>query len=385
VTIVFYTTGHGFGHATRDIAIINALRRLRPQARVLVRTTVPEWLFESALTAPVELQRLETDVGVVQIDSLRLDAHETARRAADFYAGFDHSADAEARVLHRLQATVVVGDVPPLAFAAAAIAGVPSVAVSNFTWDWIYEGFPGFKDQAPGVIERIAGAYRHTTLALRLPFHGGFEPMRGVVQDIPLVARRARHDRAHTRRVLGFPSDRPVVLASFGGFGLALPVAVLAAERRFLTIATDVEIALPAGDLRTSGAGLQQHTFAALTQHGLGYPDLVAACDVVITKPGYGIVSECVANSAALIYAARGGFVEQDVLLREMPRYLRCGQIDADALRSGQWASAIDRVMRRPPPADTLPIDGAAVAARRIVDIAGTEVGRTTTRDAAGD
>ena len=34
---------------------------------------------------------------------------------------------------------LVVGDVPPLAFEAAAEAGVDSVAVANFSWDWIYE------------------------------------------------------------------------------------------------------------------------------------------------------------------------------------------------------------------------------------------------------
>jgi hypothetical protein len=38
----------------------------------------------------------------------------------------------------------------------------------------------------------------------------------------------------------------------------------------------------------------------------LSYPDLVAAADVVVSKPGYGIVSECVANGdAAALHLAR--------------------------------------------------------------------------------
>ena len=52
--------------------------------------------------------------------------------------------------------------------------------------------------------------------------------------------------------------------------------------------------------------------------------DLVRAADVVVTKPGYGIISEAIANDAALLYTSRGRFVEYDVLVKEMPRYLRC-------------------------------------------------------------
>ncbi len=46
---------------------------------------------------------------------------------------------------------------------------------------------------------------------------------------------------------------------------------------------------------------------------GLRYEDLVAAVDIVITKPGYGIISECVANETALLYTSRGRFAEYEV------------------------------------------------------------------------
>ena len=46
-----------------------------------------------------------------------------------------------------------------------------------------------------------------------------------------------------------------------------------------------------------------------LYDRGFRYEDLVAAVDVVLTKPGYGIVSECVANDTALLYTSRGASV----------------------------------------------------------------------------
>ena len=188
------------------------------------------------------------------------------------------------------------------------------------------------------------------------------------VEDIPLVARRATRAKTEVRRTLGLPDDPPVVLASFGGFGLPLPAATLAEERRLTTVVTDVEIPRPlAGSL---GDALRQHTYQDLQARGLGYPDLVAAADVVVTKPGYGIVSECIANGTALLYASHGGFVEQTVLLEAMPRFLRTAPIAEDALRAGHWADAVEAVLAQPAPLERLAIDGAETAARRILEVA---------------
>ena len=43
---------------------------------------------------------------------------------------------------------------------------------------------------------------------------------------------------------------------------------------------------------------------------GLRYEDVVAQADAVITKPGYGIVSECLANRVPVLYTDRGRFAE---------------------------------------------------------------------------
>jgi 3-methyladenine DNA glycosylase Mpg len=51
--IVLYVSGHGFGHASRDIELIRALRARRPDTRVIVRTSVPRWLFAPVADAAV--------------------------------------------------------------------------------------------------------------------------------------------------------------------------------------------------------------------------------------------------------------------------------------------------------------------------------------------
>jgi L-arabinokinase len=346
--ILFYVSGHGFGHASRSIELIRELRAQRPDVRVVVRTSVPRWLFAPIVGETVQVQALETDTGIVQIDSLHLDEERTARDAGRFFADFDRRAAIEGAMIQGVGADLVAGDIPPLAFAAAERAGVPSVAIGNFTWDWIYGIYPAFERVAPDVIPAIRRAYAASTGALRLPLHGGFEPMAGRVRDIPFIARRSTRDPADTRRLLGIAGDRPVLLPSFGGYGASLPLEALRRSPR-LTIIEPVQEP-PAGLL---------------------YQDLVAAADVVVSKPGYGIVSECVANGTALLYTSRGRFIEYDLFVAEMPRLLRCRYISQEDLGAGRWADAVDALLAQPQPRECAAIDGAAVAAREMLAMAG--------------
>jgi hypothetical protein len=360
--VLLYVSGHGLGHASRDAEVIQQMARLEPGVTVAVRSSAPQWIFNGAgghVFTPVEV-----DTGVAQIDSIRLDEDETARRAGDFYRGFDRRADAEAAAIRASGAKVVVGDIPPLAFEAAARAGVPSIALGNFTWDWIYEGYSSFATVAPEAIEIIRQAYAKATHALRLPLHGGFDPMKPVIRDIPLIARHARRPREETRTMLDLGSDAVVALASFGGHGVNLPYADIARSSRFAILVTDHEDRDLAGP-----ENLRRVRMDWLADRGIQYADLVAAADVVVSKPGYGIVSECLANGPALLYTERGRFREQDVFVEMMPRLLRCRHISQDDLRAGRWNDSIEALLAQDPPPERIATNGADVAARFTLDV----------------
>ncbi|MDP7479089.1 MAG: hypothetical protein QGI10_07455, partial [Vicinamibacterales bacterium] len=158
-TAVFYISGHGFGHASRQIEIIKALTAIRPDVQIVVRTSAPRWLFDRALTRSFSFAAGDPDTGVVQTDSLHVDAAQSIQRAWAFHRTLDARARTEAGVLERRHATLVAGDIPPLAFAAAAAADVPAVAIGNFTWDWIYEHYHDHLGAAPDLLPVIRNAY----------------------------------------------------------------------------------------------------------------------------------------------------------------------------------------------------------------------------------
>jgi L-arabinokinase len=343
--IVYYITGHGLGHASRSLEVIDALIAGSPDQRTIVRSSAPAWFFRNA-PPQVEFQAFEADTGVAQIDSLRIDEQQTARAAAVFYRDFDQRIATESRFLQSVGAAVVVGDIPPLAFAAAAQAGLPSIAIANFTWDWIYRGYPEFDTLAPGVIAAVEQAYRAATKALRLPMHGGFHSMAAMTRDIPFVARRSARDPLDTRRQLGLSGDRPVVLASFGASAALVPL-----------------------DEVSRSTAMSIVEFPREPPPGLTYPDIVAAADVVVSKPGYGIISECLANDTALVFTSRGRFVEYDVLVAEMPRVLRCQFLAPEDFVAGRWGDAVRAVLAQPPPSERARIDGAEIAAEEILTL----------------
>ena len=101
----------------------------------------------------------------------------------------------------------------------------------------------------------------------------------------------------------------------------------------------------------------------AMYERGFRYEDLVRAVDVVASKPGYGIISECLANDTALLYTSRGDFREYQVLVDAMPAFLRSEFIAHDDLYAGRWAGALDRLLARSQPPNAPATDGADVAA----------------------
>lgn len=358
-SVAFYISGHGFGHASRQVEIVNAFGARHPDAGILIRSAAARWLLERTIQVPFELDARPCDTGIFQIDSLHLDAERSLIDAREFYATLDARADEEARLLRDRGVRLVIVDAPPLGCEAAAHAGVPSFVVSNFTWDWIYAEYAELLPLAPDLIPTIQRAYRKARGAWRLPIHGGFDAFETIL-DCPFVARHADPSRSRqdVLRALHLPSHRRIALMSFGGYGtkgLALDA---------LDCLDDWTVVLTGRpeDRRHEGR-LRIIADSDIYDAGLRYCDLVHAADVVVTKPGYGIVSECIANDTAIVYTPRGRFAEYPVMVREMPKYLRCAPLDNESLLAGRWREALDRAVHAPPPPARPRTDGADVIA----------------------
>ena len=360
LTVAIAVSGHGFGHAVRCAEVGRAL--LARGARVKIRTDAPRRLFPAGMEWLEAPDQGQLDVGVAQRDGLDLDIEETRRRWQAFAREFEQRADEEARLLQQHEVDVLIGDVPPLAFMAAARAGIPAAAVTNFGWDWIYAAWPGFEP----AIDIVQTAYRAADVLLRLPLHSPAAaafPAFGRIEDVPLIARRASRSRARVREAMGWPAEARVVLLSFGGFSArGVDFAALRHWADYLFVLT------PPMSLTSAS---WPANVVALNESPADYVSLLGACDVVITKPGYGIVADCLANRVAVLFTDRGPFREYDVLADCLPRLGRARHLPRPALLAGQVGPYLDALLasNRQPWTDQ-PMNGADVVAERVLAMA---------------
>jgi hypothetical protein len=153
------------------------------------------------------------------------------------------------------------------------------------------------------------------------------------------------------RDALGLVPTRPAVLLSFGGFeARTMNLAALAALADFDFVTTQP---VPAGASNVRRAAL----------NGLRYEEVVAAVDVVVTKPGYGIVSDCLANRTRMLYTSRGAFAEYDRLVAGLERFGVAQFLDNERLLAGRWGDGLVGLLSRPARFPELPLDGAEVVA----------------------
>ena len=374
-SVVFYISGHGFGHASREVEVINTLAAHRPDLTIVLRTAVSEALLTRTLRAPVIRLEGRCDTGVIQRDSVTHDDEATVREAAAFQNTMAERVEAELARLRPFDVQAIVGDIAPMAFDVAARLDVPSVAVANFTWDWIYEWYVEQLRAAPTLLDDIRRSYRLATHALELPLSGGFEVFPRVTR-IPLIARHSTHSRKEARRLLGLDPARSVALLSFGGYGLQrLAVEALDCLGDWTVLLTDriTSLTHPRAEVQL----IPESAFTA----NLRYEDLVAAADVVVTKPGYGIVSECIAHETAMLYTSRGHFREYDRMVEEMPSIVRCRFIEQHDLFAGRWRDALEALMQQPRAPRQMATDGADQAAAFIQDALGRAEARTPKKD----
>lgn len=344
--IAYYIDSHGFGHSTRSIA---AATEFPADWTLILRTNGPKWLFEEELPRPFEILPSPLDLHPVQSNGYRIDPEATIHHLLERMKSADRLIDQERRWIEENRIDQVVSDISPLAVEAAARAGVPSYGVSNFTWHWILEPMvlQSGSDQAIEAVKALEEMTGRATKNFRLPFSAPETFPPGSIET-PLLIRSPRKEREDLRREWGFDPNLSWVLITFGGFdesGRDLSRLAELAPLQFLRT-------LPQAERKRrgrTGAAIERDSVIPnlwwYVAPDLHHPDLVGAVDAVITKPGYGILSETMPLGKPILLDRRPDFREFEVVERVLETYPQASFLPSERMAAFDFEPELTEIL----------------------------------------
>ena len=356
--VAYFISPHGFGHAARSCAVIDAVWERAPDVRFELFTTVPAWFFEQSLRRPVAHHPVVTDLGLVQESSLIEDLGETVRRLRAWIPFRRGELEELAAAIDATGCELVVCDVSPLGLAAAQHLGKPSLLIENFTWDWIYRGYAEGKPALAEIADHLAEIFG--AAEDRIQAEPYCRPVTGALRVAP-IARRPRASRGETRRRLGVPPEALSVMVTMGGVEWSYD----GLERRLADLPPDVWLVIPGASPQPRRLGR-----VLLLPHRSDYyhPDLIRASDAVIGKLGYSTVAEVYDAGVPFGYVPRPTFPESPPVEAWVRRHLPCRRIDAESFISWRWLDDIEPLLALPA-GEQQPPGGADDAAVRILEM----------------
>lgn len=357
--LAYFISAHGFGHAARACAVMEALHTLNGNYHFHLFTQVPAWFFQTSLSAPFTYHAAPTDVGVAQHSALAEDLPTTLEQLAAFYPLDPPLVQTWSDWLGRLACELVVCDIAPLGIAVAQRLGVPAVLIENFTWDWIYEGYvaqaPNLKPYSTALRALFAQADYH------LQVTPVCQPQANATLTTAPLSRRPRQTRAATRQQLGLPTQTPLILITMGG--------LTPAQYTFL----DQLRAHPQYHFLLPGASAtfeQRDNLLLLPPHSdFFHPDLVQAADGVVGKVGYSTLAEVYHAGCAYGYVPRPHFRESPALVSFIQAHMRGLEISAEAFAGGAWLAELPKLLASPQRGPTTEPNGAVQAAEFIATV----------------
>ncbi len=332
-SIAYFISPHGYGHAARACAVMADMHEHNPSIRFEIFTTIPQWFFQQSIPGTFTYHSLLTDVGMVQETPLRENLKETLRQLNDFLPYDQSQITGLSKEIGRLKCRLIICDISPMGIAVAQKAGIPSVLIENFTWDWVYGNYVSTDFPAGEFVDYMKQVYSY------VDYHVQTEPVCSY-RDADLctvpISRRARATSRQIRQKLDIPDGARVVLITMGG----IPERYMFLEH--LARQRDIYFIIPGG----SQTMQLVDNLVLLPRHSdFFHPDLVNACDVVVGKLGYSTLAEIFHAGVPYGYIPRSTFKESEVLEAYVKNHMNGYSISESRFQDGSWVSCLEEIM----------------------------------------
>lgn len=336
VCIGCFISPHGFGHAARAAAVMEVLSLRAPNTCFDIYTSVPEWFFSESLSGSFTYNCLETDVGLVQLTPMQEDLAATIEKL-DMMLPFEDATIAllVENVLNN-NCRLILCDIAPMGIAVARAAGIPSMLVENFTWDWVYQGYAAQHHRIVPHADYLRDLFSSAD------YHIQTQPVccpgAADLTTRP-VSRQYRTASLQVRECLNIPLDASLVMLTLGGIPPDFELFKKLPTRK------DLYVLIPGGT-----ETYQVLDNIRLLPHHSDYyhPDLIRASDAVVGKLGYSTLAEVFHAGLPFGYIPRFGFRESAILEAFVNKQMQGLPITEVELENGSWMDYISDLLALP-------------------------------------
>ncbi len=295
-TIAYYISDYGFGHAARSIAIIRELLEREPSYRIIIcHAFAMEFLQNSLPYNQVTFRKIATDVGYfLKEGSLEPDKKKLAKEFDRYVENWENKIQLEVQFFQQMKIDLVVSDISPLPFEAADKVGIRSIGISNFTW---YTAYESLLDQKR--LEIWKSSYSKMTCFFLLA--GNQESDWPCEKRLfPFCARKVRAEKMEHILDWVNPTRKRTVIF----FGLGMKIDGIEVETLPLWESDNCVFIV------SSNVKVDRDNVFSIPKEETESQAYIAASDLVISKAGWGTVSEAVVYNVPLLILNREGMKE---------------------------------------------------------------------------
>ena len=347
--LVVSVSCHGYGHVAQTAPILNQLHRLVPGLRLTVRSSVPVAHLRSRIHVPFEHLPSEGDIGMMMSSALDVLVEESRVAYRAFHRDWDKRVADEAHLLRGLDADMLFSNVAYLPLAGAQRVGIPNAALCSLNWADIYRHYCGEDD----IAALIAGCYAGADAFLRATPGMAMADLPNLVPVAP-VAAVGKNRRTELDHHLKLSKDEKLALVSLGGIASRLPI------ERWPRI--------PGVRWLVQESWHIEHPNAVILETlPMSFSDLLASCDVLVCKPGYGSFVEAASGGVPVLYVNRPDWPEAPALVEWLQQNGLCREVARDTLEQGKIADVLEEIWNAPKPVPVIP-EGAQQVAKWLAE-----------------
>lgn len=333
-------SGHGFGHVAQTAPVLNALHERLPDLQITVRTPAPITHLRSRIHCPFHYMRESGgDVGLLMHSALDVQVHETAAAYQQLHRDWGLTVSNESRTLREIAPDFVLSNIGYLALAGAYRAGIPCAGMSSLNWADLLDHYCGAISGTRQVVEQLHLSYANAGALLQLTPH---MPMPHLEHRVPIgpVAHVGNNRRQEIDTFFGLGEGEKLVLVSLGGFDSRLP--------------TDQWPRIPGVRWLIPASWRSAHPDALILEAlEMDFSDVLASCDTLICKLGYGSFVEAACSGVPVLYVSREDWPETPYLGKWLDENGTCKSVSRLQLESGDFFDELYDILGMPakPPA----------------------------------